>query len=625
MGGNFGLPIHSFSKKNAIHNTTIPFFHRLVHKKISVNKIERTLIELKNITVKFCKNNPNVIFTRADKGNVTVAMNKDEYIKKMEIMLQDPNTYVMIKKNPMKSIEKNLNNIKKKWFQKNYITKQTYFSLFSSDSDLPKAYGLPKIHKKDHPLRIIVSSINTALYSLASYLQTIIANSLTHNNKQVKNSFDLYKTLSGTKICNTHMLISLDVVSLFTNIPQDLAVNSILNRWALITSKTNIPKDEFMGAIKLILSSTYFVFNNKIYRQTFGTPMGSPLSPIIANLVLQDLEERALEKINCNIPFYYRYVDDIVLAAPIDHIIKIIDTFNGFHERLQFTVEYETNKSLNFMDLRLEVENGEITIDWFHKETFSGRFLSFYSNHPRCHKIGTIYNLVDRAILLSHPKHHQKNIEMCIGYLLNNGYPLKLIFEQINRRIKTLFMNKVSSDINNEIIQIKNNDVDPETKKHFFVIPYLKSISEITASLFDKSVFTVGFRCLNKLDRIIRVQKDRTEHTHKNNIVYKINCNNCEASYVGQTKRQMKTRVKEHYNNIKLDKSKHSVISEHIVNFNHNFDWDNIKILDIESNYNKRLVSEMLHIKEQKNGINLQRDTEFLDESYFCLLNDFSN
>jgi len=67
----------------------------------------------------------------------------------------------------------------------------------------------------------------------------------------------------------------------------------------------------------------------------------------------------------------------------------------------------------------------------------------------------------------------------------------------------------------------------------------------------------------------------------------------------------MKTRIKEHYNNIKLDKSKHSVISEHIVNFNHNFDWD-IKILDAESNYNKRLVSEMLHIKEQKKRINVE-------------------
>jgi len=153
---------------------------------------------------------------------------------------------------------------------------------------------------------------------------------------------------------------------------------------------------------------------------------------------------------------------------------------------------------------------------------------------------------------------------------------------------------------------------------------YVKSISEITTSLFDKSIFMTGYRSLNKLDRIIIIQKDFTEHTHKNNIVYKINCNNCDASYVRQTKRKMRTKIKEHQNNIKLDKSKHSVITEHILDFNHNFDWDNIKILDTESNYNKRLISEMLHIKEKKNGINSHKDTEFLNESY-CLLNDLSN
>jgi len=172
---------------------------------------------------------------------------------------------------------------------------------------------------------------------------------------------------------------------------------------------------------------------------------------------------------------------------------------------------------------------------------------------------------------------------------------------------------------------MKNNKSDSENNKHFYVTPYISNISEITASLIDRSVFTVGYRCLNKLDKIIRVQKDRTEHTQKNNIVYKINCNNCEATYVGQTKRQLKTRIKEHYNNIRSDESKHSVITQHILNFNHMFNWDDVGILDTESNYNKRLVSEMLHIKEQKNGINSQRDTEFLDESYFCLLKDLSN
>jgi len=53
--------------------------------------------------------------------------------------------------------------------------------------------------------------------------------------------------------------------------------------------------------------------------------------------------------------------------------------------------------------------------------------------------------------------------------------------------------------------------------------------------------------------------------------------------------------------------SRYSVIAEHIHKFNYEFDWDNTQILDFESNYNKRLISEMIH-KEQKNSINLQTE-----------------
>jgi len=62
-----------------------------------------------------------------------------------------------------------------------------------------------------------------------------------------------------------------------------------------------------------------------------------------------------------------------------------------------------------------------------------------------------------------------------------------------------------------------------------------------------------------------------------------------------------------------------------MLNHDHTFDWNNIKILDTESNYIKRLISEMLHIKEQVNEINSQKGTEFLDKSYYCLLNNLSN
>jgi len=183
-----------------------------------------------------------------------------------------------------------------KWF---YYKIYLFFIGFKWLSS-PRLMAFLKFTKKNHPFRIIVSSINTALYPLASFLQRIIFNSLTHNDKYVKNSFELYRSLSGTRICSPNILISLDVISLFTNIPQDLAIE-IINRWTLIENNTNIPMEDFISAIKLILSSTFFTFNNKIYRKTFDTPMGSPLSPIIADIVLQEFEEKALNNLDFKI------------------------------------------------------------------------------------------------------------------------------------------------------------------------------------------------------------------------------------------------------------------------------------------------------------------------------------
>jgi len=66
-------------------------------------------------------------------------------------------------------------------------------------------------------------------------------------------------------------------------------------------------------------------------------------------------------------------------------------------------------------------------------------------------------------------------------------------------------------------------------------------------------------------------------------VVYRVDCNDCDASYVGQTGRQLGTRMNKYKANIKLDPSKHSVISEHILEFDHSFKWNNVKILDNDS------------------------------------------
>jgi len=76
----------------------------------------------------------------------------------------------------------------------------------------------------------------------------------------------------------------------------------------------------------------------------------------------------------------------------------------------------------------------------------------------------------------------------------------------------------------------------------------------------------------------------------------------------------------EHRNHIRRDTAQISVITDHRLQLNYEFDWDDVRVLDEEINYKNRLISEMIHIKKQKHGLNSQNDTVLLDPIYNDLL-----
>jgi len=104
-------------------------------------------------------------------------------------------------------------------------------------------------------------------------------------------------------------------MSLFTNVPLELAIDSINKRWEHFERHTKISRIDFIAAVEFVLHSTYFKFNKKIYKQTFGIPMGSPLPPIISDLVMRDLEDNVFNSLNIQPIIYYRYVDDILIST----------------------------------------------------------------------------------------------------------------------------------------------------------------------------------------------------------------------------------------------------------------------------------------------------------------------
>jgi len=102
---------------------------------------------------------------------------------------------------------------------------------------------------------------------------------------------------------------------------------------------------------------------------------------------------------------------------------------------------------------------------------------------------------------------------------------------------------------------------------------------------FNRNDIKIFYYGTNKLKKFIKVHNiNPLDFFSKSNVVYKINCNDY-ASYMGQTGRKLKTRISEYRNHIRWIQSK-SIITDHRSQLGHDFDWNNIQILD-KSIYNK--------------------------------------
>ncbi len=127
--------------------------------------------------------------------------------------------------------------------------------------------------------------------------------------------------------------------------------------------------------------------------------MGSPLSPIVANIFMEDLETQALETSTWKPNMWCRYVDDVLVVWP--HGDQLLEEFhqhlNNQNPSIQFTVEREAGGKIAFLDVQLEKKGPKILTSVFRKTTHTDRYLHFDSNHPARVKRGIIQCLRHRA------------------------------------------------------------------------------------------------------------------------------------------------------------------------------------------------------------------------------------
>ena len=123
--------------------------------------------------------NDNIIILPADKERAPVVMNRKDYSAKMLAILGDHDTYQLMAKNPTTSFEYRVNRILLRLRRESHLSSKTYYHLRSAAADLPRLFGLPKIHKLDVSHHPIVSFVSSPTYALSKFLAFLLSPILT--------------------------------------------------------------------------------------------------------------------------------------------------------------------------------------------------------------------------------------------------------------------------------------------------------------------------------------------------------------------------------------------------------------------------------------------------------------
>ncbi len=215
--------------------------------------------------IKDLKKDNSILILPADKGRATVILDKSEYHQKILSMLSDDKTYKKLKRDPALALERKMNSLLLSLKRAGSLPDALYYRLRSSAKTTPLLYGLPKIHKPNTPLRPIVSFINSPTYILSKHLVTILSPLVGNSSTHVKNSFDFAKFISTQCIPSGTVLVSFDVVSLFTTIPTKKPIDVARQRLSVDSRSHSIIGIRGHTTLRILLECNILVLQQSIF------------------------------------------------------------------------------------------------------------------------------------------------------------------------------------------------------------------------------------------------------------------------------------------------------------------------------------------------------------------------
>ena len=298
---------------------------------------------------------------------------------------------------------------------------------------------------------------------------------------------------------------------------------------------------------------------------------------------------------------FFRYVDDcLAVFNSRESLFDFFHSLNSIHPNIKFT--YESNASIPFLDIFIQKSDNKLNLSIYRKPTSTDLYTHWNSFIPTRYKINLITCLIDRAykICNSYQAIHQE-FQNITKRLLKNGYPQRVIDNVIRKYLNNKHAPTTDRD--------ESVDENP-SKLVFFKLPFLGDTSyhiEKELKSFLQNKVNVNFKLImthstSPIRNLFR-HKHKQQLLHLTGVVYEITCS-CGGKYIGQTKRNLLTRLAEH----RPAMAGKSDVADHLhENPDHIMDFNNPKVLARDSNYRKLLIKETLFM--QQNVPTLNSDT----------------
>ena len=373
----------------------------------------------------------------ADKGRATVVMDKSDYLGKVNSMLADTNMYTPIANDPTVSYRNQLQSVVRQI--KTYAPKEVIHSIWPTSSTPPLFFGQPKVHKEGIPLRPIVATRGSIFDGITKECARILT-PMVGNSHHLRDSVDLTNRLKSQKVPDDYVLVSFDLVSMFTNIPQEGALAAAKARLESDTDlnrRTPIKMEHIIDLLRLDLKLAYFRFDGKYYAQPRGLGMGKSTSSPLSDIFMEDYEVKALANFreahgHDSILFWYRKADDTITAVKRTLSDTLHNYLNSISPDIQWTMEQEQDGKIPMLDVLIKREGDGLNSQFIANPPTPTNTCT--SHAPLQYKISTIRSLTRHAELIRSTNELKEEEMLSVKKALTiNGYP-KWAFEKARFR-----------------------------------------------------------------------------------------------------------------------------------------------------------------------------------------------